>query len=353
MRKYRRLTRADRIIIERRLEQGKSKTEIAEELGFDRSSISREIKRNKAVKGPYRWRGAQAKAVDSKRQLESYSRKIEGPLEELVVQWLEACLSPEQISNRLKLENAQWNISHETIYQWIYKHRSYLIEYLRWKHRKRQKRSGLHRRSIQSESRKMINERPEGANQRREIGHWERDLLIGKISGPALLVIQDRKTRYSIIKKVNNKSCAEVNRATIEALKTQTVNSTTNDNGCEFVDYLPLEGALRAPVYFCHPYTSSERGTVENTNGLIRQYFPKGHDFSEVTNDTIQAVQDAINNRPRKTLGWRSAREIHDRVQIKMVLSESTYNRHAGDREAQGLKDWSDYLDIELKKEAI
>ncbi len=143
MRKYRRLTRADRITIECRLEQQKNQIEIAEELGVHKSSISREISRNKALHGPYRWRGAQAKAESGKRQIQFYKRKIEGPLEELVIQWLEDRLSPQQISNRLALENAQWSVSHETIYKWVYFVAPNFKTYLRWKSRKRQKRTGI------------------------------------------------------------------------------------------------------------------------------------------------------------------------------------------------------------------
>jgi IS30 family transposase len=179
----------------------------------------------------------------------------------------------------------------------------------------------------------LIEERPEQANSRGELGHWERDLLIGQVSGPALLVIQDRTSRYVIIRKVLNKTCAEVNRVTIEALKRHKVCSTTNDNGSEFREYESLEAKLNAPVFFCHPYTSSERGTVENTNGLIRQYFPKGHDFNKVSEEDIQFVENAINKRPRKILGYRSAYEVHEEKTLKLVLSEKTYRRMANSRE--------------------
>jgi IS30 family transposase len=338
MRKYRRLTRGDRITIERRLEQGKKQIEIAEELGVHRSSICREVARNGAQEGPYRWRGAQAKAICSRRHpIFGYSRKIEGALEELITEWLLDKLSPDQISNRLQLEKAPWSVSHETIYKWIYKVAPNLKSCLRWKSRRRQKRVGVHRRGIQSPYRKMIGDRPKAATQRAEVGHWERDLLIGQISGPALLVLQDRKTRYTIIRKVQNRTTSEVNRITVEALRGQKVLTSTNDNGFEFGDYESLEESLRAPIYFCHPYTSSERGTVENTNGLIRQYFPKGYDFSSVTDREIKGVEEAINKRPKKVLGYRSPKEVHENKKIKMVLAESTYRRNASKRECDAM----------------
>jgi IS30 family transposase len=174
----------------------------------------------------------------------------------------------------------------------------------------------------------MIGSRPDAADKRSEQGHWERDLVIGQISGPALLVIQDRKTRYVIIRKVLNKTCAEVDRVTREALKDQKVLSTTNDNGIEFGNYEKLETELRAPIYFCHPYTSSERGTVENTNGLIRQYFPKGYDLSQATEEQISYVESEINLRPKKVLGYRCPEEVHEGKILKMVLSKRTYKKH-------------------------
>jgi IS30 family transposase len=332
MRGYRRLTREDRIAIEKGLEKGKKQIEIAEQLGFNRSTICREISKNKAEYGPYRWRGAQAKSVVRRKPLFDYERKIKGPLEELITAWILNGLSPEQVSNRLKLEGAQWSVSHETIYKWIYKIQTGLIPYLRWKPRKRQRRGGGCRRSIQPIAKKMIESRPSAANERSEQGHWERDLLLGTRSGPALLVIQDRKTRLTLLKKVVNKTTLEVNRATIEALKGQMVLSTTNDNGTEFSDYKPLEAALKTEIYFCHPYTSSERGTVENTNGLIRQYFPKGYDFSRTSEAEIKVIEDLINKRPKKVLGYLSPWEVHHQRRLKMVLSERSYRYRAIER---------------------
>ena len=327
MPKYRRLTRTDRVTIQKRLEQGKQKIEIAEELGVHRSSIGREISRNKSLFRPYRWRGAQASAYSRRRYKLDYTRKITGALEELVSSWLRLGYSPEQISGRLKLERAQWSLSHESIYRWIYNVAPAHKVFLRWKHRKRQNRSGLPRRSLQSPSRKMIDERPLAANERLEKGHWERDLLMGQMSGPALLVIQDRKTRLTLLRKVKNKTSDEVNKKTAEALAEYETRSTTNDNGVEFSNFEKLEKQLNAPVFYCHPYTSSERGMVENTNGLLRQYFPKGCDFTKFSEEQIVQAQDAINRRPKKVLGYRSPHEVENECELKYVLSKETYQK--------------------------
>ena len=338
METYRRLTREDRIVIDRSLAQGKNRAEIADELGFHGSSICREIRRNKALKAPYNWKGAHAKALISKKQRNEYKRKIEGPLEELVRQNLEDRLSPVQICERLALEESKWSLSHETIYRWIYFVAPDYRRCLRWKSRIRQKRSRRLRRLEFKFPKKMISERPESANIRAETGHWERDLLEGRRGGPALLVMQDRKTRRTIINKVESKHAAHVNAITADCLKNQKVLSMTNDNGVEFGCGDELESLIKAPVYYCHPYTSWERGSVENVNGLIRQYFPKKTDFSKVTDEEIQQVEDALNARPKKVLGYRTAAEVHDGDTIKIIKSESYYRRYLAMRDYESFK---------------
>lgn len=339
MKGYRRLTRKDRITIERMLKQGKTQIEIAELLGFHRSSISRELRRNKALHGPYRWRGAHAKATRvMPHPALGYRRKIEGALEELVSQLLEERLSPEQISRRLKHERAKWRVSHETIYKWVYKVSPGHKQCLRWKSKVRQKRGGKRRRGLHKYPRKLIDIRPINADLRKQKGHWERDLLEGQRGGPSLLVIQDRKTRLTLIKKVPSRHCDVVNRATIDALRKETVRSITNDNGVEFGEYEELESALRTSVFYCHAYTSWERGTVENTNGLLRQYFPKGIDFSTVSEQRIKAVESVINSRPKKTLGFKSPVEIHRNCRLQLIKSEAYYRKHFWKRERQYFK---------------
>lgn len=332
MRKYRRLTREDRIFIERRLEQGKMQTEIADELGVHRCTISKEIKRNKAVKGPYRWRGAHAKAQLGRPHRICYRRKIEGLLEELVRHLLEERLSPDQISQRLKLEGSKWSVSHETIYKWIYYVAPEYKRCLRWKSRIRQKRAGRYRRGLSGVPRKLIDARPSSADLRTEPGHWERDLLEGRRGGPSLLVMQDRHTRLTVIRKVKSKFANEVNRMTAEALQDHVVKTITNDNGVEFGCYTDLEKALGVPVYFCHAYTSWERRTVENTNGLLRQFAPKHTDFSLWSEREIQELEDLINARPRKGLGYRCAKEIHENKKIKLIKGEGYYRNQSWKR---------------------
>lgn len=338
MSKYRRLTRRDRIVIEKRLGQGKTQIEIAEELKVHRSTICRELKRNKAIHGPYRWRGAQIQADGAREYVIFYKRKISGVFEEVICELLEARLSPDQISKRLKVEDSKWSVSHETIYKWIYKVAPHYKKYLRWKSRCRQKRSGKPRRGIWKQPRKFISERPDEANSRLEPGHWERDLLEGLRGKPSLLVLQDRATRFTIIRKVRSKYSDEVNAVTAKALENECVISITNDNGVEFGNFEKLEEKLGVPVYFCHAYASWERGTVENTNGLIRQYYPKKTDFTSVTSAELQTLQDVINHRPRKLHGYRSPIEIIKKEKVKIIRSESYYRARMYDRQHEQFK---------------
>lgn len=337
MRKYRRLTRQDRIIIQRRLEQGKNRSEIADELGVCRSTISREIKRNKSPYSRYKWLGAHRATVSRIKTPMERSRKIEGVLEEVIIQWLSLQLSPQQISCRLKMEQAKWRVSHETIYRWIYNVAPQWIPCLRWGRRTRRKRSGKPRRSIQDCNRKMIDARPMSAEQRSELGHWERDLLLGKRSGPALLVLQDRKSRYVLLRKIKRKNCKEVTNASVEAWGDHKVLTATNDNGAEFRDYTTVEQKTGVQIFFCHPYTSSERGSVENINGLIRQYIPKGFDLRSVSSEQILQLQDRLNNRPKKILGYRTPSEVHLGQPTRMVLSEHYYRQKIKEREIESM----------------
>jgi IS30 family transposase len=247
--------------------------------------------------------------------------------------FLKKRLSPVQISGRLKLESAKWSISHETIYNWIYKVAPAFKSCLRWKSRRRQRRGVRRRRGLHKYPRRLIDQRPEAANQRLEPGHWERDLLEGQRGGPALLVLQDRFTRIVIIKKVNSKHCDHINQVTAEALRSHLVLSMTNDNGIEFGHYEQLEKLLKARVFYCHAYTSWERGSIENANGLLRQYFPKRTDFKKVDEQTLKRAQDELNHRPKKILGFRSPTEVHEGKKIRMIRSEKYYQSQLHQRE--------------------
>lgn len=339
MRTFHQLTKKDRIMIEKGLEEGKTKSEIAREIQVHRSTITRETKRNCNSKGSYKAVGAQAFARDRRPHIFCYGRKIEGILEEIVCELLEKRFSPEQISDRLKFEGSKWKVSHETIYKWVYKVAPGYKKYLRWKSRCRQKRSRRPRRGLGRMPRKMIDLRTNAANERLEVGHWERDLLEGRRGGAALLVLEDRRTRKTKIRKVRTKFADEVGRATEAALRGENIKTLTNDNGNEFGKYEDLEAKLKIPIYFCHPYTSWERGSVENTNGLLRQYIPKKTDISKISDEQIKWLENEINNRPRKVLEGLTPDEVHLGVRTKLIKSDEQYNKQKYEREAAEFKE--------------
>ena len=191
----------------------------------------------------------------------------------------------------------------------------------------------------ENEPRKFIESRPKEARKRKEVGHWERDLIIGKIQdGANLLTVVDRKSRYTLIKKVQGKFSADIAKATKEVFEMEPdlpLKTMTNDNGIEFCGFTKLEKVLDAPIYFTHPYCSWERSTNENTNGLIREFFPKGSSMSQVSDQEVQTAEDLLNTRPRKVLGFRTPREILHSVKSKLFRSNHYYRKKINKEEYQ------------------
>jgi IS30 family transposase len=318
MGEYRHVTLEDRIQIESYLKQGVSQSEIAIKLGFHKSTISKEISRNSGQKG-YRYKQAQ-RLADERQECRSLPRKMNEKMISKVEILLKEKWSPEQISERMKLEGEE-SVSHETIYQHVYrdyKEGGRLYINLRLSHRRRKPRfprKNKDRRGVIKNA-ISIEERPEGANNRSRIGHWERDLMLGADRSSAILLITDRKTREVCLVKLENKSAAETLKATIKALKGKKVSSITNDRGLEFSDHEDIQKTLNTKVYFCHPYTSSERGTCENRIGILRQFLPKGCSLQGVDDKELKVIQDNINSRPMKCLGWRTPYEVVHHTKI-------------------------------------
>lgn len=327
---YRHLTQRQRFIIQDLWDLGKTKTEIAKNIGVHRSTVSRELKRNSNQKGGYKALGAHLCSQGRRTSIYDFRRKIDGPLMEAIIEKLLLGWSPEQISGRLKLESS-FSISHESIYRWIYKVAPEFKSCLRVRSKRRR---GLkkRRRGLTGLRRRSIEDRPKAADKRSEIGHWERDLMEGKRSGPSFLVIVDRKTRYTKIERVFSHSSEEINQATNKLLESEPRRTITNDNGVEFGNFKDLEKKLRVPVYYTKPYTSWQRGTVENTIGLVRQFFPKAKDLWQVTNDEARMMESNLNFRPRKKLGFRTPFEEYFSENQKLIMSESTYRKRRSKR---------------------
>lgn len=309
---YQQLTQEERYQIYALLKAQHSQTVIAEILGRSPSTISRELHRNRGLKG---YRPRQAQRLSQQRRVTAY-KAIK--ITEEVKHWIEILLrqelSPEQAMGYLERHKGI-KLHHETLYRMIYEDKAQggdLYQHLRVSSKPYRKRYGHYDRRGRIKNRIDINERPQIVEARRRIGDWEGDTVMGKGRKSALLTLVERKTLYTVIIRLSSKRADELATAAIEGMASlkAKVKTITFDNGLEFAGHERIAKGLSAAIYFAHPYASWERGINENTNGLIRQYFPKGTDFNQVTDDELQAVMDRLNNRPRKTRNKKSPNEL-------------------------------------------
>jgi len=316
---YRHLNIDEREVILEMRAKRRNLQEIAEKLGRNKGTISRELTVNKSSTGEYKPHLAQRyyrrRRGDSKEPYRLQDKR----LAKYVCKKLKQYWSPEQISGRLKVDyakNQQMRISPVTIYSWIEadkKQGGKLYKYLRQGKRKRRKRYGSTERRGQIPDRRMIDERPKAVEKRSRIGDWESDSVVGKSSGSYIATHVERKSRYLVAARLKDKSAESMNQTTIKAfgkIESSTLKTMTFDNGKEFAGFKELEDALEIKTYFAKPYHSWERGTNENTNGLIRQFFPKGTDFAEITKSELDKKVELLNNRPRKCLRYRTPAEV-------------------------------------------
>jgi len=293
--------------------------QIAEELGRHRTTIWREIRRNDYRRG-YWATASHKRAVENRCKARRAKRLSYRPLRNYVEGKLKLYWSPQQIAHRIELDyptDLRMRISHETIYRFILKENRSYVRYLRqgrrrnryaWRGKKRFKRirGGKH-----------IQDRPAEVESRARPGHWEGDSVRGPAGRAAGLATQvDRASRYLVAVRLSDRKAKTYNDAVIEAFQGKgfPVETMTVDNGMEFSMFSELEEALETEVYFARPYHAWERGTNENTNGLLRQFFPKGTDFSGVNPRWVQQVVDLLNHRPRKCLGYRTPVETMQRM---------------------------------------
>jgi len=317
---YNHLTMDERNVIYRMQWQDYSNAEIARCLGRHRSTIGRECKRNRSYVGSYNPSTAQALANSRRRvhlrQLKTGHRHLMS----YVADRLQAGWSPEQIAGRLShhapaaLEGL--SISHTTIYRWIWSDQQRSDQFrpfLRIARKPRRKPYGKPSRRGQILGKRSIDERPKEANERRRLGDWEGDTVVGKGRKGYLLTCVDRASRYLIARKV--KTCAaepvaERLQQTIRRLPASKRHTLTLDNGREFARPADLERRLSVKIFFAHPYRAWERGTNENTNGLLRQYLPKGSNLSLLSSVQLRSYVFALNHRPRKCLDYQSPFEV-------------------------------------------
>ncbi len=310
MRRYSQLTREQRYQIFVLKKAGHSQIMIAGLLGVHKSTISRELKRNRGQRG---YRPKQAHHFAQQRHQDKPRSKIRPDIWTTVELLLRLQWSPEQISGWLR-RTGRGSVSHEWIYQYVYANKATggdLHTHLRCQ-KQRRKRYGTKNLRGQLVDRQSIETRPDLVEKRSRVGDWELDTIIGTRHQQAIVSLTERKARLALIAKVERKTAEQVTNAIVRLLKpyADKVHTLTSDNGKEFAKHKDIAETLAADFYFAHPYSSWERGTNENMNGLIRQYFPKHCDFKTITDKDIQIVMHRLNNRPRKCLGYQTPNEV-------------------------------------------
>ncbi len=309
---YTHLTEVERYQIQALLKAGVTLTAIAGQLKRHKSTISREIGRNRGVK-KY---SAQTAQIKARRRCANRrnAKRINSHVWNEVERRLEQDWSPEQISGRFKQEGIG-RISHEAIYRYVYRDKrigGQLHSHLRCQKSKRRRYGAGYDRRGRLHDRRPITERPAVVEQRLRIGDWVGDTILGKRGMKAMVTLVDRASRYTLIGKVERRSAPAVRNLIVRMLKPwqQVSHTLTCDNGKEFAGHRAIAERLQIDCYFADPYASWQRGTNEQTNGLIRQYVPKSTDLGTVTGRTINQIMDRLNHRPRKTLGWKTPFEV-------------------------------------------
>ncbi len=318
---YSHLSKEDRYVISHLVLHGLSFREIGRRIGRHHSTIRREVKRNGPLysDGVYWYDYTHPRALARRRQPRHYRRKSNQRLVHYVEEKLKADWSPEEINGRLKLEYPQqpdMRISTETIYRWVYldaMQGGTLFASLRRCHKKRrrQKRYGAGRRFI--EGRVSISERPAIVEERGRFGDWEGDTIEGAKGSSYIVTQVERKSRYLLAGKLTDKrsltlllKCCSLFAKVPRRLR----KTCTFDNGKEFARFKELQNRTGLTVYFADPYAAWQRGTNENTNGLLRQYLAKGSDFRKISDDDLTAIIEKLNNRPRKCLDYQTPHEV-------------------------------------------
>jgi IS30 family transposase len=304
--KYNHLSQNERYQIFALMKAGLNQTQVALTLGRSKSTISREIERNSGLKG---YRPKQATLKSEVRALGSRNAKkvsvdtLKSAFDLVRQEW-----SPEQIAGTM-------NISHETVYRHVYADKDCggkLFMHLRSQKKRRKRYASGRQRRGQIPNRRSIHERPAVVDLRLEVGHWEGDTVIGARHKQAIVTLVERKSGYAKLFKVQNKTAELVSAAMIESLKPfdGLVDTITLDNGKEFADHQRVDLELGSTIYFADPFASWQRGTNENFNGLLRQYIPKDRPLSTVTQEELKMIENKLNHRPRKRLGFKTPHEV-------------------------------------------
>ena len=320
--KYQRITLMEREEISRHIASGYSIRRTAQSLNRPPSTISREIRQSGVLEQKY------YRAIFAQQQSNKMRHKLRGnrkldnnmTLRKVVLYYLAKNWSPEQIAKRLIIlypNDMAMRVSHETIYSYVYilpraRLKRKIIACLRQHHIHRRIKNKTRRKHCPITDYLSIEERPKEVADRIIPGHWEGDLIVGRRNASAIGTLVERTTRMSFLVKLNNQDANTVRKAFIEEfrhLPKGLKRTLTYDQGGEMAQHKLFSRETKMAVYFAHPHAPWERGTNENTNALIRQYFPRGTDFSKISKNRLKEVQDELNDRPRKTLGFYTPHE--------------------------------------------
>jgi len=305
--------------------QGHSLRHIAHALGRTPGTVSRELRRNAppVYTGYYLAHKAHQRAEERARQARCHRRLKSAVIRRAVVRGLRRGWSPELIAGRLKRRRPHQAISHEAIYQWVYTEARQCIPLLVRAHRRRKPR-GYSRKHQHTHipARVSIRQRPASVLGRRRIGHWETDTMVSRRSLQALQVTVERKTRYARLAPLTRKGAREMSTALTRRLSRYPQGmrrSLTYDNGSENTEHQRTNRVLGTRSYFCEPFHSWERGTVENTIGLVRRFFPKQTDLAQISKNRVQSVERWLNHRPRKCLGFQTPAEVFKAASVALT----------------------------------
>lgn len=321
--KYKHLTSSQRYEIAAYLKCNKSQKFIAEQIGVSESCISRELKRNKLKKGCYNPQKAQESAKIRKERFcknRRFTKAVKHFVDEKLTreQW-----SPEQIVGYCKKHKIN-TVSTERIYQYIRQDKKDGGKlYLQLRHQLKHRKRPVSGKQEIIKNKKSIDERPEIVLTNEEFGHFEIDLIIGAEHKEAILTIVERKTKFLFMEKLKSKNAKELAKTMVNLLLPykNIIKTITSDNGTEFAEHQYINQKLDCVFYFAHPYSSWERGLNENTNGLIRQYIPKGTYFEYISKENIKIVQHKINRRPRLTLDFEEPKNLFFKFVNEIALA--------------------------------
>lgn len=322
---YTHLSYEERVVIQVMRQQGKSIREVSRELSRDPSTISRELRRNeqfadtRVIYPIY----AQMKANGRRKRAYRKPRLKTRTLQSYVVRKLQQGWSPQVIAGRLKHLKRKVTVSHEAIYQFVYSQRLDLCTFL-VRHHKRRKRFGQSKKFANKTpipGRISINERPATVMERKQLGHWEGDLMVARAEQDAVHVLIERKSRRVCISKISDRTAATVRKKTISRLKcfpARCRKTITYDNGKENVEHQKVNAVLGTTSYFTDPYASWQKGSVEHVIGIVRRTYPKRTNLSAVSSQALKRLERKINHTPRKCLQFRTPMEVFNNAGVAL-----------------------------------